>query len=135
MFYETTANYVVIDSKGNDKVVKEKFLIQNCETFASAECMTFEYLDGQTNLDVTNIKRSNVKEVINQRSNADERIYLADVSDTQTNDEGEEVELVYKVILYAKDTNSALSEVNKYLKQGFDMAVVGLKKTKFEEIL
>ena len=135
MFYETTANYVVIDNKGNDKVVKEKFLIQNCETFASAECMTFEYLDGQTNLDVTNIKRSNVKEVINQRSNADEKIYLAEVSDTQTNDEGEEVELVYKVILYARDTNSALSEVNKYLKQGFDMAVVGLKKTKFEEIL
>lgn len=134
MLYEVTASYVTID-KGNDKVVKVKFMVNNCETFASAECTGYEYLDGQTDLDIVSIKRSNVKDIINHRTTADERIFLAEVVDTQTNDEGEEVELVYKVLLYAKDTNDALSKVNEYLKQGFNMTVDSIKKTKFEEIL
>lgn len=135
MLYEVTASYVTIDNKGNDKVVKVKFMVNNCETFASAECTGYEYLDGQTDLDIVSIKRSNVKDIINHRTTADERIFLAEVVDTQTNDEGEEVELVYKVLLYAKDTNDALSKVNEYLKQGFNMTVDSIKKTKFEEIL
>lgn len=135
MIYESKVSFTKIDNKGNDKVMKEKYLVAEAETFGDAEDLTFQFCEGETDLDVIDVKRSKVKEIINSRSNDDDKIFVADVEAKTINEEGEEVEYVYKWALFAVDFDDAYRKVNEYLKQGYDMSCVGMKKTKFVDII
>lgn len=135
MIYESKVSFTKIDNKGNDKVVKEKYMVAEAETFGDAEKQTFEYCDGETDLDVIDVKRSKVKEIINSRANDNDIIFIADVETKTINEEGEEIEYVYKWALFAVDFDDAYRKVNEYLKQGYDMSCVGMKKTKFIDII
>lgn len=135
MIHEVQVQFTKIDNKGNDKVVKEKYLVGIAESFGDAETQAFEYCNGETALDVVAIKRSKVKEIINSRSNDNDVIFIADVASKQVNEDGEEVEFVYKWALFAFDFDDAYRKVNEYLKQGYDMSCVGMKKTKFLDVI
>ena len=135
MLYESKVSFTKIDNKGNDKVVKEKYMVAEAETFGDAEDLTFQFCEGETDLDVIDVKRSKIKEIINSRSNDNDKIFVADVEAKTINEEGEEVEYVYKWALFAVDFDDAYRKVNEYLKQGYDMSCVGMKKTKFVDII
>ena len=139
MIHESKIAFTKIDENGNDKVVKERYLIEEASGFGDAEEQTYEYCNGvggvKTDVDVVDVKRSKVKEILNRRSCPDDNIFVGDVSDTQLNDDGEEVELVYKVSLFAKNFDDAYLKLNEYLKQGYAMQIVGVKKTKFVDII
>lgn len=135
MIYESKVSFTKIDNKGNDKVMKEKYLVAEAETFGDAEDLTFQFCEGETDLDVIDVKRSKIKEIINSRSNDNDKIFVADVEAKTINEEGEEVEYVYKWALFAADFDDAYRKVNEYLKQGYDMSCVGMKKTKFVDII
>ena len=98
MLYESKVSFTKI-VKGNDKVMKEKYMVAEAESFGDAETQTYEFCDGETDLDVIDVKRSKVREIINTRTDENDVIFVADIADTQINEEGEEVELIYKVAL------------------------------------
>ena len=136
MIYEIQAQFTRIDGKGNDKVIKEKYMVENAESFGDAETQGYNHCDGETDLDIVAIKRSKVREIINKKSaTEDEKIWFADVADVRTNDDGEEVEIIYKVALYATSWDDANAKVKYYLSQGFDMTILSIKKTKFTEVI
>ena len=64
-----------------------------------------------------------------------EYIWIAEVQDTFTNDEGEEQEINYKVAFYSKTIDSAMAYVKEYLRQGYDMKIVSLKKSNFVDVI
>ena len=134
MLYESKVSFTKI-VKGNDKVMKEKYMVAEAESFGDAETQTYEFCDGETDLDVIDVKRSKVREIINTRTDENDVIFVADIADTQINEEGEEVELIYKWALFASDFDQAYKRVNEYLKQGYNMQAVGMKKTKFVDVI
>lgn len=134
MIYESKVSFTKI-VKGNDKVMKEKYMVAEAESFGDAETQTYEFCDGETDLDVIDVKRSKVREIINTRTDEKDVIFVADIADTQINEEGEEVELIYKWALFANDFDQAYKRVNEYLKQGYNMQAVGMKKTKFVDVI
>lgn len=134
MLYESKVSFTKIVN-GNDKVMKEKYMVAEAESFGDAETQTYEFCDGETDLDVIDVKRSKVREIINTRTDENDVIFVADIADTQINEEGEEVELIYKWALFANDFDQAYKRVNEYLKQGYNMQAVGMKKTKFVDVI
>ena len=62
MLYEVQISYTTLD----DKAVKEQYLIEAQEFFANAEHEMYKQFSTCDNLDVTKIKRSNIKEVANK---------------------------------------------------------------------
>lgn len=135
MIYETKCSFIKVDDNGNDKVVKERYIVEEAESFGDAEKQTYDFCDGETDLDVIDVKRSKIKEILNSRDTGDDKIFVADIADVHHNDDGEEVELVYKVALFALNVDAAYNYIKSYLKQGYNMTLVGLKKTKYNEVI
>ena len=135
MIYETKVSYTIVDSKGNDKVVKESYIVEDAETFCDAEQQTWGFFKDETGFDVTDIKRSKIKEIINTRNNDEQKIFLADVADITINDDGDKVEIIYKIALFAADLDAAYSNLKKHLEQGYSMTAIGVKKSNFVDII
>lgn len=133
--YEGTLQYITIDNKGNDKVVKEKFILDNTNTFGQAEEMLYKEGDGQTDLDVIAIKRSKIREIVNKRNDDEDKVFVAEIADIRINDDGEETMIVYKVALFAKNYEAANKTLKDYLAQGFDMEIISIKRTNFIDVL
>lgn len=135
MIYEGTISYNTIDKNGNEKTIKENYLLEHVDTFGEVEERLFDEFKSLNALDIIAIKRSKLKEIMNKRTRDDERVYIADVADIQHNDDGEEVEIVYKVALFAVSYDEAYREIKEYLKEGYDMTLVGLRKTRIIDVL
>lgn len=135
MIHESKIAFTRVDDNGNDKVIKERYLIAEAESFGDAEEQTYDFCEGETGLDVIDVKRSKIKEILNSRDTGDDKIFVADIADVQHNDDGDEVELVYKVALFALNVDAAYNYIKSYLKQGYNMTLVGLKKTKYNEVI
>lgn len=135
MIYEGTIQYIAIDENGNDKSTKENYIIENAELFAEVENRLYEEFEGYTNIDVVAVKRSRIKEIINTRQSADDLIWMAELQDTFVDDDGKEKYIKYKVVLYSKTFDTAKAFISDYIKQGYNLALVSLKLTKFEEVL
>lgn len=136
MIYETQIAYVTIDNRGNDKNVKENIVVLNATSFTEAEETGYKYGDGLTDIDVVSIKRSKIKEVLNERSNDSDLIWQAELMDVFHDDEGNEKEIKYKTILFAQSFDSAKAFISEYMRQGYDnMSLVSLKLTKFTTVI
>ena len=55
MTYEATITYITRDRNGNDKQVKESYIIDNVETFAQVEDMLYQKFQNLTDIDVVAI--------------------------------------------------------------------------------
>jgi hypothetical protein len=134
MLYEISSRRTVIDKRGNDKSLTEHFLVDKIELFAEAEQKGLELYNGEN--DIVAIKRSNIYEIVNKRKDDDERIYLASIESLFVDDDGNESTTKYVVALFAKNAQSATAIALDYMKQGLeDMELVGIKKSKFEDII
>lgn len=135
MIYEGTISYTKIDKNGNEKVIKESYIVDNVETFTDAELELFEKFKSLNDIDIIAIKRSRLKEIANKRTKDEENVYVAEIADKQINDNGEEIELIYKVALFAMFIDDAYAFAKEYLTQGYDMHLVGLRKTRIKDVL
>lgn len=135
MIYEATITYITRDKNGNDKQAKKSFIIDTMETFGQVEELLYQEFQNLTDIDVIAIKRSNINEIINKCSNADEKIWLADIVQVFVDENDVEKEMRYKFAFFSLNTDTAFQYVKEYLKQGYtDMELVGLKKTRFQDI-
>lgn len=135
MFWETTITYTTTNDEGKEKSVKMQFVCENQETFGEVETLMHKEFGSEDNFDVAAIKKSKIMEIINNREDTEDLIWLAQLQDVFHTDEGEEKYTQYKVIVFAKTFDAAKARMTEYMKQGFDMTLVSLKLTKFEEVL
>jgi hypothetical protein len=134
MFYEVISKRIIIDAKGNDKEIAEKFIINNCEFCQEAEkVMLLEY-NGENRC--TSIKESNLREFVNKRQDDDQAIFLATLEDVFITDDGDEKATRYVVGLFANTVEEATKIMIEYMKQGLsNLYLVSIKKTKIVDLL
>ena len=140
MFYHIKIKYDALDERGMNVTNNEEYLVKDCELHAEAEQHGYEYAsEYQFNEpDITSVKRSNIREFVNEVANPDEDIiYDAIIADVFINEKtGKEKELKYHVGVFAKSIEDATNKVYEYMKQGLqDMRFVGVKETKILEII
>ena len=137
MLYEAKVSYKTTDEKGAEVLKKEWYVIANAECFAQVEQKMYESFNYSCfkDVDVTDIKRSRIKELANYRNGIDEKLFVAEVQDTFTTDDGVEKELKYKILFFSTNMDDAMTFINEYIKQGYDMTLVSLKETKFKDVL
>ena len=138
MIYETSIKTIIVDKNGNDKVVASRYIIENAELFGEVEGKLYEEFGNQTGFEVSAIKISKLKEIINEAPQGETecKIYFATICDHILTDEGDVKDMQYSVALHAHDINEAHKAIDQYMKQGMeDMELVGLKCTKYISVL
>jgi hypothetical protein len=137
--YEIQITFVEVDSKGNDRNRKQNLILEHAESFANAEEIGYDYGCGLTAIDVVSIKRSKLKEIVNEKPFGDEtcKIYVAQIVDHFVDVDTEETkDIKYSVALFAHDMKEAHQAIEQYMKQGLeDMDLVGIKETKYNGVL
>lgn len=135
MIFESTIAYTTIDKNGNDKVVKVMNLHENAVLFGQVESVLYEEYGDMTGFEVLAIKISKAKEIANKKESEEERAWIAEIQDTTINDEGEEVEKNYKIFFFAETFDKAHAFIRNYIAQGYQMQLVGLKKSKIQGVI
>ena len=136
MFYELTVEKNMVDAHDITKRVKGKYLT-NCNLFTEAEYKGMSKFDSY-NPDVTSIKRSPIREFVNETTDTEEcHIYDAVIADVFINeDTGKEKLVKYHVGVHATSVEDATKKVQEYMRQGLeDMRFIGVKETSIIEIL
>ena len=135
--FEVKSRRVVMDNKGNDKSITEAFFIENCTSWADAEDKMLAYFNSEN--EVVGMAISKVMEVVNaptQEEKMDMFVYRAVIASIYTDDDDNEKEMKYPVLLWAKGIDDAMALVNDYMRQGLDgMSLVSITKTKIVEVI
>lgn len=132
MYYEVKVKVERENAKGEMKQVAEHYIVDSCELFAEIEAKAMEEFGAEC--DVFFIARSKITEIVNQKEVC-KPFFKATVVDTFTDDEGNEKETKYQMLVCAKDIAEANKLMSEHLKQGFDMRLDGIVKTKILDIL
>lgn len=133
MYFEVQTSVVVTDEKGKTKEVQENYMVNGCEFFAQAEQVIMQHYNGKC--DVLAIKKSKVKEFVNDKKREDEDIYVTTITQTYEIN-GKNVKMKYKVALYATSIQEATQRTQHYMAQGLDdMVCEEMKKTDFIDVL
>lgn len=140
MFYHIKLNYESLNEKGENVNKNEEYLVKDCDLHAEAEQRGYEYAsEYQFNEpDITSVKRSNIREFVNEDPDEDETIiYDAIIADVYINEKtGKEKEMKYHVGVFAKNMDDATKKVYEYMNQGMtDMRFICVKETKIVEII
>lgn len=135
--FEVKSRRVIMDNKGNDKTITEAFFVRDCVLWAEAETKMLKYYNCEN--DVVGMAVSKVMDVVNEPTDAEKMdmfIYRAAIASIYTDDDGNEKEMKYPVLLWAKNIDEAMGIVNNYLRQGLeDMSLVSITKTKIVEVI
>lgn len=135
--FEVKSRRVVVDNKGNDKSVTETFFLENCVSWANAEERMLSYFNYEN--EVVAMAISKVVEVVNNPCEEDKLenyVFRAILSYIFTDDNEEEKETKYPVLVWAKTVEEAMSLVSKHIEQGYgDMTIIGITKTRIVETL
>lgn len=131
MLYEVKIKIERENAKGELKQVSEHYIIDNLELFAEAEAKAIEEFG---DCDVFYIARSKIKEIVNDKE-ISKPFFKATIVDVYTSEDGSEKETQYQVLVCAKDIKEANKIMEEYLKQGIDMRLDGITKTKIIDIL
>ena len=102
--------------------------------FADAEDLMYTQFSNLKNIDVIAIRRSKINEIVNTCNNANDKLFSADIMDVSIDEEGQEHEIVYRVIVWASDIKDAQTKMEIYLKQGMDMQLIALRRTKYVDV-
>ena len=136
MYYEITDRVKRVKDDGTEKEVNERY-ITDCLTFAEAEQKGMEaYSADNVDGDVVAVKRSNVREIVNENEEK-QHYFKATIVDTFIDDKTEkEKELRYYVLIRADDLSEATAKAKEYMRQGLqDMRLDGIVKTNILELL
>ena len=139
MFYHVKVQFSSVNESGARIKEKHEVLVDNCEFFAEAEQKVLDEFiyAGTGDVEVTNMKRSNIMEFANSHQGGDdENIYTATIVSIFVEESGKEKETKYHVGVFAKSVNEATSIVQQYMKMSLqDMRLVSVKETKIEQVL
>lgn len=131
MFYELNIKVKRLNEKGEEKEVVEKYITDKL-LFSEVECVGLELYNNEC--DVCAIKRSKVTEIVNAKED-EKPFFRVVVCDVFTNDDGVEKEIDYQVLVCAKDVKSANEKVLEHMKQGYNMEVKSVSRTKILDLI
>ena len=136
MIYEGTIRYETITKKGNTKVVRESYLIENVDTFSQAEIAltTYALASSINDVDVVSLKRSKIKEIANKNRDT-EPMFIATLADVFTDENGIEKELTYDIAFFSLNIEEAHNFIRLYAQQGYCMEMKALKQAKFIDVI
>ena len=132
---EATFSSVLVKDNGSGRKVTEKYIIDNSLSFTDAENILLSLFGNNDDFEILSIKKSKAREIVNARQSDDDLIWLAEMMDVFLTDEGDEKQMKYKVLVFAKTFDSAKAIISDYIKQGFDMSLISLKVTGFLDVL
>lgn len=133
MFYYGSIKVNKLTEKGEEKEVRESYVIENIDLFAEAEAKLLELYNGEC--DVFDIKRANIMEIVNQPFE-DSKIFKAKLISIFVDDKGKEKETSYYVLLFAKDTEQAIAIMKMYVESGLqDLGIKSISETKYLEVI
>lgn len=133
MFYEIKLKTEKENAKGETKEVAEHY-ITDAELFSEAEQKGLELYANKC--DVFAVSRSKIREIVNLGDKTEENhFFKATITDVFTDDAGNEKETKYFVLVAAKDIPEANRRMEDYLRQGFDMKLDGIVKTKILDVI
>ena len=136
MIYEAQVSYEGQDKTGNPRTIKENYLMDDFFFFKEVESYLYDVeFVGVADVVVCAIKRSRIKEIACGKRHVDDSLWLAELEDMFITDEGEERPIRYKVAFFANSFDDAKTYISEYIKQGYNMSLVSLKKTKFSDVL
>ena len=134
MIFEIIIQRIIIDKRGNDKSVLERYYVENVELFGEAEMKGLELYTN--NADVVAIKYSSILEFVNRRTLEEQSIFVATLESVFVDENEVEKTTRYKVALFARNIQDATNIVLEYQKGNTeDMTLIGMKRTKFIDIL
>lgn len=136
MLYEIKLNVTRPQDDGAMKQVKEHYIL-DADLHGQAEAAGFSLYAGVSNatdVDVFAVFRSDIKEIINEKTD-DKPFFKATVIDIVTDDNGNEKELKYQVLVCAGDITEANEILGEYLRQGYDMRLDALRRVKINDYL
>lgn len=133
--YEIQITFTEIDKNGNDRNKKVSLILEHAESFAEAEQIGYDYGSGLTGIDVVAIKRSKIKEVLNERQSESETLWMAELMDVFIDEDGNEKPIKYKTVLFATTFDKAKAFVSEYIKMGYNLELISLKLTSFNDVL
>ena len=133
--YEIQITFTEVDQKGNDRTRKDNLILEHAESFADAEQVGYDYGSGLTGIDVVAVKRSKIKEIANERTSDDEKIFLATLVDVFLNDDGSEKLLKYTIAFFSKSMDSAHAYIKEYAAQGYNMCITKIVESSFTDVL
>lgn len=135
MYYEITDRVTRMKDDGTEKETNERY-ITDCLTFAEAERKGMEmYSDYNLDGDVVAIRRSNIREIVNENEER-EHYFRTTIVDISVDEHGNEKELKYYVLIRADDLSEATAKANEYMRQGLQhMRLDGIVKTRILELL
>ncbi len=118
---------------GEVKEVKEHFIL-DAELFGEAEETMFKEYPNHK-IDVFCISRSDIREIINQKED-DKPFFKATVVDVYEDENtGKEKETKYSMLVCAKNVLEATRLLEEHLKQGYDLCLDGIKRTKIVDYI
>lgn len=124
----------VIDGKTKKK--SETYVIDE-EFFANAEyavnaILTEEQQAGEvTDFDIVSLRQSSIKEIDEQSLDNTLPSFVATMRDVYVDDDGNEAQLKYKVLIWAADLTAANTRAHLLSHQGYDMLVEGIKQVDY----
>lgn len=134
MYHEVVVTRTIVDKKGFDKSVTEKYYTENKEFLAESEQALMEFWNGEC--EVTSVKQSKIREFVNERSDDEQDIYLCTIESVFVDENEEEKATKYVVGLFAKSVEEATRIVIEYMKMGIeDMSITSIKRTKIVELI
>lgn len=134
MYHEVVVTRTIVDKKGFDKSVTEKYYTENKEFLAESEQALIEFWNGEC--EVTSVKQSKIREFVNERSDDEQDIYLCTIESVFVDENEEEKSTKYVVGLFAKSVEEATRIVIEYMKMGIeDMSITSIQRTKIVELI
>lgn len=132
--FETKIKRVVRDKKGNDKEIAEVYFVENAVSFGDAETRVQTYWNCEC--DVVAVTMSRVMDIVNPRTDEEESIYKAIIASVFIDDNENEKEMKYPVLVFAKSLEEATKRVIGYMDEGLgDMNLHSIAKTKIVEVI
>lgn len=105
--------------------------ISDCDNVADAYYKTLEL---HPTCEVKSVAVSKIKEIVNDKVE-NKPFFKATVTDVFTDDEGNEKENKYYILVCAKDVSEATKLMTEYLSQGYDMRLIAITRTKILDLL
>lgn len=134
MYHEVVVTRTIVDKKGFDKSVTEKYYTENKEFLAESEQALMEFWNGEC--EVTSVKQSKIREFVNNRIDDEQDIYLCTIESVFIDENEEEKSTKYVVGIFAKSVEEATRIVIEYMKMGIeDMSITSIKRTKIVELI
>lgn len=132
--FETKIKRIVRDKKGSDKEIAEVYFVENAVSFGDAETRIQTYWNCEC--DVVAVTMSRVMDIVNPRTDEEESIYKAIIASVFIDDNENEKEMKYPVLVFAKSLEEATKRVIGYMDEGLgDMNLHSITKTKIVEVI